>query len=219
MAIGCGELPHPDSPPARWRRPPPWHRHSRRRPHAIIGAACLSRQRGDTGLSARPRATASKGSVRRTSLPMAVPSRVRGAARARRRLSRAAPAAAARLAVRTAAGRDPVALPASGADDTVTLNFVNADIDAVVKAVSEITGRNFILDPKIKGTVNIISARPGAEEPRLSDAAVRAAAAGRGRDRGQRRHQAGARDRRQDARLRGRAGPRRGRRRPPASRR
>jgi len=53
-----------------------------------------------------------------------------------------------------------IALPASGADDTVTLNFVNAEIDAVVKAVSEITGRNFILDPKIKGTVNIISARP-----------------------------------------------------------
>ena len=51
-------------------------------------------------------------------------------------------------------------LPASAVDDTVTLNFVNADIDAVVKAVSEITGRNFIVDPKIKGTVNIISARP-----------------------------------------------------------
>ena len=53
-----------------------------------------------------------------------------------------------------------IALPASAADDTVTLNFVNADIDAVVKAVAEITGRNFIVDPKIKGTVNIISARP-----------------------------------------------------------
>ncbi|MFO1317801.1 MAG: type II secretion system secretin GspD [Burkholderiales bacterium] len=49
---------------------------------------------------------------------------------------------------------------AAAADDTVTLNFVNADIDAVVKAVSEITGRNFVVDPKIKGTVNIISARP-----------------------------------------------------------
>ncbi|MFO1323180.1 MAG: type II secretion system secretin GspD [Burkholderiales bacterium] len=52
------------------------------------------------------------------------------------------------------------AWPALGADDTVTLNFVNADIDAVVKAVAEITGRNFVVDPKIKGTVNIISARP-----------------------------------------------------------
>ena len=51
-------------------------------------------------------------------------------------------------------------VPASGADDTVTLNFVNADIDSVVKAVSEITGRNFIVDPRVKGTVNIISARP-----------------------------------------------------------
>ena len=50
--------------------------------------------------------------------------------------------------------------PATAADDLVTLNFVNADIDAVVKAVSEITGRNFVLDPKIKGTVNIISSRP-----------------------------------------------------------
>ncbi len=50
--------------------------------------------------------------------------------------------------------------PAGAADDTVTLNFVNADIDAVVKAVAEITGRNFVVDPKIKGTVNIISARP-----------------------------------------------------------
>ncbi|MEO6929676.1 MAG: secretin N-terminal domain-containing protein, partial [Casimicrobiaceae bacterium] len=45
-------------------------------------------------------------------------------------------------------------------DDTVTLNFVNADLDAVVKAVGEITGRNFIIDPKLKGTVNIVSSRP-----------------------------------------------------------
>jgi len=51
-------------------------------------------------------------------------------------------------------------IPAAAADDTVTLNFVNADIEAVVKAVAEMTGRNFIVDPKIKGTVNIISARP-----------------------------------------------------------
>jgi general secretion pathway protein D len=46
------------------------------------------------------------------------------------------------------------------ADDTVTLNFVNADIDAVVRAVSEMTGRNFIVDPRVKGIVNIVSARP-----------------------------------------------------------
>ena len=49
------------------------------------------------------------------------------------------------------------AVPAS---DTVTLNFVNAEIDAVVRAVADITGRNFVVDPRVKGTVNIVSARP-----------------------------------------------------------
>ena len=44
--------------------------------------------------------------------------------------------------------------------DEVTLNFVNADIEAVVRSVSEITGRNFIIDPKVKGTINIVSTQP-----------------------------------------------------------
>jgi general secretion pathway protein D len=51
--------------------------------------------------------------------------------------------------------------PAWSADaDSVTLNFVGADIEGVVKVVSEITGKNFILDPRVKGTVNIVSAQP-----------------------------------------------------------
>jgi len=55
-------------------------------------------------------------------------------------------------------------VPAAAQDaDTVTLNFVNADIDAVVKAVGEITGRNFLVDPRVKGTINIVSARPVAK--------------------------------------------------------
>src|SRR5947207_5931788 len=54
------------------------------------------------------------------------------------------------------------AWPAERTDgpDVVTLNFINADIEGVVKAVSEITGKNFVLDPRVKGTVNIVSARP-----------------------------------------------------------
>ncbi len=52
---------------------------------------------------------------------------------------------------------------AKAQDETVTLNFVNADIEAVVKAVAEITGRNFLVDPKVKGTINIVSARPVAK--------------------------------------------------------
>jgi general secretion pathway protein D len=54
----------------------------------------------------------------------------------------------------------PAARPADRADDKVTLNFVNADIDAVVKSVGLITGRNFLLDPRVKGNVNIVSATP-----------------------------------------------------------
>jgi len=45
-------------------------------------------------------------------------------------------------------------------DKTVTLNFVNADIEGVVKAMAQITGKNFVIDPRVKGTVNIISAQP-----------------------------------------------------------
>ncbi len=48
----------------------------------------------------------------------------------------------------------------SAGPDVFTLNFINADIEGVVKAVSEITGKNFVLDPRVKGTVNIVSARP-----------------------------------------------------------
>ena len=44
--------------------------------------------------------------------------------------------------------------------DVVTLNFVNAEIEGVVKVVSEITGKNFVIDPRVKGNVNIVSARP-----------------------------------------------------------
>ncbi len=51
-------------------------------------------------------------------------------------------------------------LAADGADEPVTLNFVNADIEAVVKAVAEITGKNFVIDPRVKGQINIISTRP-----------------------------------------------------------
>jgi general secretion pathway protein D len=51
--------------------------------------------------------------------------------------------------------------PAWPADEElVTINFVNADIEAVVRAISDMTGKNFVLDPRVKGTINIVSARP-----------------------------------------------------------
>lgn len=42
----------------------------------------------------------------------------------------------------------------------VLLNFQAADVQAVVKAVSQMTGRNFLMDPRVKGTVTIISSKP-----------------------------------------------------------
>lgn len=44
--------------------------------------------------------------------------------------------------------------------DTVTMNLVNADIEGVVQVVSQVTGKNFVLDPRVKGTINIVSAKP-----------------------------------------------------------
>ena len=44
--------------------------------------------------------------------------------------------------------------------EKISLNFVNADIPEVVKAVSHITGRNFLVDPRVKGTINIVSSTP-----------------------------------------------------------
>lgn len=45
-------------------------------------------------------------------------------------------------------------------DEAVMLNFVNADIETVIKAIGEISGKNFVIDPRVKGTINIVSARP-----------------------------------------------------------
>lgn len=52
----------------------------------------------------------------------------------------------------------PLAMGAQ--DEKVSLNFVNADIEEVIRAVSQITGRNFVVDPRVKGTINIISSTP-----------------------------------------------------------
>jgi general secretion pathway protein D len=49
---------------------------------------------------------------------------------------------------------------AAHAEEPVSLNFVNAEIDSVVRAISKITGRNFVIDPRVKGSINIVSNRP-----------------------------------------------------------
>jgi general secretion pathway protein D len=44
--------------------------------------------------------------------------------------------------------------------EQVTLNFSNADLVAVINSVSQITGKNFIIDPRVKGKVTVISSKP-----------------------------------------------------------
>lgn len=48
--------------------------------------------------------------------------------------------------------------PAVRAD--VTLNLKDAEINTLISTVSEVTGKNFIVDPRVKGKVTVISARP-----------------------------------------------------------
>lgn len=45
-------------------------------------------------------------------------------------------------------------------DDRVSLNFVDADIESVVKAIGQITNKNFLIDPRVKGTISINTAKP-----------------------------------------------------------
>jgi general secretion pathway protein D len=44
--------------------------------------------------------------------------------------------------------------------ETVTLNLKDADIGALISTVAEVTNRNFIVDPRVKGKVTVISSRP-----------------------------------------------------------
>jgi general secretion pathway protein D len=48
----------------------------------------------------------------------------------------------------------------AAAQERVTLNFANTEIDAVVRAVSQFTGKTFILDPRVKGTLNLTIEQP-----------------------------------------------------------
>ena len=45
-------------------------------------------------------------------------------------------------------------------EETVTLNFVNADVEAVVRAIGQYTGRSFVIDPRVKGTMTLVTEHP-----------------------------------------------------------
>ena len=46
------------------------------------------------------------------------------------------------------------------ADTGITLNLKDADLQSFIETVAEITGKNFVVDPRVKAKVTVISARP-----------------------------------------------------------
>lgn len=60
----------------------------------------------------------------------------------------------------TVAGAQTPSPAAAGTDGRHTLNLKDADIQALIATVSEITGKNFILGPNVQGKVTVISAKP-----------------------------------------------------------
>ena len=46
------------------------------------------------------------------------------------------------------------------ASGPVTLNFANAEIEAVARTMAVITGRNVVVDPRVKGTMTLITTNP-----------------------------------------------------------
>ena len=51
----------------------------------------------------------------------------------------------------------PASEPRRG--EAITLNFVNANIDAVARTMATLTGRNVVVDPRVKGTITLTTER------------------------------------------------------------
>ncbi|AIY42271.1 General secretion pathway protein D [Collimonas arenae] len=47
-----------------------------------------------------------------------------------------------------------------GTADQATMSFVGADIESVIKAIGQYTNTTFIIDPRVKGTINLVSEMP-----------------------------------------------------------
>jgi len=63
------------------------------------------------------------------------------------------------LAAQTAANRATGHSPALKSGTPVTLNFVNADIEAVTRAMGAMLDRQFIVDPRVKGNITLSARR------------------------------------------------------------
>jgi len=57
-----------------------------------------------------------------------------------------------------AGAQPPIPKPQEGA--TITPNYKDADLSQIIQAVSEVTGKNFIIDPRVNAKVTMLSATP-----------------------------------------------------------
>lgn len=48
----------------------------------------------------------------------------------------------------------------TGPNDAFTINLNNVDIHKLIETVSRHTGKNFVVDPRVKATVSVISSKP-----------------------------------------------------------
>src|SRR5215204_1627740 len=72
----------------------------------------------------------------------------------------AAASLAVALSMGTAPGVHAQRANAQRAVEPITLNFVNADIEAVARTMAAITGRNIVVDPRVKGTMTLSTEQP-----------------------------------------------------------
>ncbi|WP_083200301.1 type II secretion system secretin GspD [Thauera phenolivorans] len=54
----------------------------------------------------------------------------------------------------------PAGAQAAPGGREVSLNFANAEIGSVIDAIGRISGRNFVIDPRVKGNINIVTHAP-----------------------------------------------------------
>lgn len=50
--------------------------------------------------------------------------------------------------------------PAADAREPITLNFTDAEIEAVARTMASLTGRDIVVDPRVKGTISLTTERP-----------------------------------------------------------
>ena len=62
--------------------------------------------------------------------------------------------------VGTSVGKQPVGppgRPSAPNERVIAMNFPEVDVRVLVKFISEVTGRNFVLDDRVKGNITIIA--------------------------------------------------------------